>query len=297
MNRKPFLVSVVLFISFFLAVALVPRWLADSRDGDETGRPGRHHLVPILCFHNVDGHGIYSISRQSFRDHLEQIRKAGILVVPMRTLYRHAVANRLMPQPSAVITIDDDYANIVRVAAPILREYGYPATFFVYTKEIATDPRQGMSWDDLNRLRSEGFDVQNHSYSHTRFHEPNPGESPAAYEDRIRVEIVESRRHLREKLPGADIYAFAYPMGYYSNAVRDRLFQNGYRLLLTTDASPVDLTKPFDGTLHRYTIQKPGHLINPDEIFRLHLGYARRVHPSVSAASTADLMGEGLPAR
>ena len=300
-NRKALHASLGLFVACFLGVAFVPNWVAGSHSGGKPGRPGRHHLIPILCFHNVDGQGIYSISSQRFREHLQQIKEGGVRVIPLRTLYRHAVGNTLMAEPSVVITVDDDYANIVRVAAPILREFGYPATFFVYTREVFEDPRQGMSWDDLNRLRSEGFDVQNHSYSHTRFHEPNFGESPVDYESRIRVEILDSRRALRERLTGADIYAFAYPMGYYSNTVRDRLFQNGYRLLLTTDASPVDLTKPFDGTLHRYTIQKPGRIENPDEIFRLQLRYARRVLPSAqehtggAAAGSADLMGEDVP--
>lgn len=276
MNRKALPVSVLLFLALSATVVLWPR------RGELVGSilppvaPARHHLVPILCFHNVDGHGIYSISKARFREHLEEIRRLGIRVVPLRVLYRHAVAGRLMPEPSVVITVDDDYVNIVRVAAPILREYGYPATFFVYTKEVMDDPRNGMSWEDLQRLRSEGFDIQNHSYSHTRFHEPDPGESPAAYEERLRLELVESRRRLVEKLPGLDVYAFAYPMGYYSNRVRERLFQSGYRLLLTTDADPVDLTKPFTGTLHRYTIQRRGQSENPDEVFRMQLGYARR---------------------
>ncbi len=66
----------------------------------------RFHLVPILCFHNVDGPGPYSVSRQEFRAYMESIRRAGVQVVPLRTLYQHARENRLFDQPSMVITID-----------------------------------------------------------------------------------------------------------------------------------------------------------------------------------------------
>lgn len=270
-----------------------PFWQNEVRRSQSETTEGRYHLVPILCFHNVDGVGVYSVSVEKFRGYLDTLKHEGVEVVPLRSVYRHSVSNRLMPRPSVAITIDDDYVNIARVAAPILREYGYPATFFVYTQDIQKDPRGGMSWEDLQRLRREGFDIQNHSYSHTKFHEPDAGESPQAYAERVRREILESRKALVEALPGLDAYAFAYPMGYYSNNLRDQLFQAGYRLLLTTDAAPVDLTKPFTGTLHRHTIQKPVQGVDPDELFRLQIAYAKRLRSESIGGQTATAQSTG----
>ncbi|MEQ9363140.1 MAG: polysaccharide deacetylase family protein, partial [Leptospirales bacterium] len=198
----------------------------------------RYNLVPILCFHNVDGKGPYSVSQAKFRRYLRQIREAGIRVIPLRALHAAARENRLFTEPSLVITIDDDYKNIVRVAAPILREFRYPATFFFYTADILADPRWGTSWEDLRRLHSEGFDIQNHSYSHTVFHVRLPGESRGEYDARLHREIYTSREILQKELPEARLYAFAYPMGYFSDHLRERLTEAGYELLLTTDSRP-----------------------------------------------------------
>lgn len=234
----------------------------------------RYHLVPILCFHNVDGAGPYAVTREKFRAYMEAIRRSGVRVISLRDLYEAAKRNELMSQPSIVITVDDDYKNIVRVAAPILREYNYPATFFFYTRGILPDPRWGTSWQDLRRLHREGFDIQNHSFSHTKFHEKRASEDDDAYAHRVRREIITSREILQKNLPDADLYAFAYPMGFYSDYLRERLLAAGYDLLLTTDSRPVDLSKPFDPTFDRYTIQK--FLVkNPEAMFRKQLQYAR----------------------
>ena len=196
-----------------------------------------------------------------------------------------ARTNRLLRAPSVVITIDDDYENIARVAAPMLREFNYPATFFFYIQDIEENPRYGTSWDDLRRLHAEGFDIQNHSYSHTAFHHALPGETAAMYEARVDREIVLSKQIFESKIPDLDVYAFAYPMGYYSPPLRARLMHAGYEILLTTDARPVDLSRPFDPTFHRYTIQKY-FVRDPEAMFRLQLRYATRPYEADDVART-----------
>ncbi|MCB1174917.1 MAG: polysaccharide deacetylase family protein [Leptospiraceae bacterium] len=235
-----------------------------------------YHLVPILCFHNIDGVGPYSLDRQEFRYYLQRIREQGITVISLKSLVEHARQGRKMTQPSMVITIDDDYKNIMRVAAPLLREYSYPATFFVYIKDIQEHSQYGTSWEDLQRLHAEGFEIQNHSWSHTSFHKPRPGESLAGWQMRMHKEVVQSRRVLESQVPNLKIYAFAYPMGYNSPALRQLVRDSGYQVSVTTDARPVDLSKPFQPLFDRYTIQK--HLIKePGRMFDLQIKYATRL--------------------
>lgn len=244
------------------------------RRGAEPDSGIRYHLVPILLFHDLDADGPYSVSRHEFRRYMQEIKDSGVDVISLRSLYAKARKKELLRRPSMVITIDDDFKNIVRVAAPVLREFHYPATIFVYTMGVTKYPRYGMSWEDLNRLRAEGFDIQNHSWSHSKFHEPFPGESDAHYRNRVHREIVQSRDVLKQKIPGIDPYAFAYPMGYYSDFLREQLFKAGYKVLVTTDAHPVDLTREFDGTFHRYTIQKY-YVKDPEAMFQKQIYYAK----------------------
>ena len=224
-----------------------------------------YNRVPILLFHNLDGSGPYSVTRQDFKDRLDEIRSRHLKVIPLRELLERSRTRRPLDQPSVVITIDDDFENIARVAAPLLREYGYPATLFVYIKDINNHPAGGLSWDDLRRLHREGFEIQNHSWTHGVFHKPAKGEEREHYEKRVTKEIATSRKVLEEKIPGNKVYAFAFPMGYRSPYLESRLHEEGYEILLTTEASAADLTTPFSGFFHRFTLESntdPLHPIN-----------------------------------
>ena len=211
--------------------------------------------VPIFLFHNLDGEGKYSITRHEFKNYLEIIQEEGYEVISLKTLMSHARSGRAFEKPSCVITIDDDFKNIVRVAAPLLREFSYPATLFVYISDINPHPRGGLSWEDLDRLRDEGFEIQNHSFSHTKFHKPFAGETEHTFYARIQKEIHFSKTVLEEHFGKNTIYAFAYPMGYKSEILESKLKELGYELLLTTDARTVNVTSPFVGSFDRYTIQ------------------------------------------
>lgn len=277
-KRYKFIISLTAFSGILLLAFTIHPKYRDVQNPASAVKPSsvaRYYLAPILCFHNLDGKGPYSTSRQEFRYYMEQIREAGIQVIALRKLLEHAQKNQLLQQPSIVITIDDDYTNIVRVAAPILREYRYPATIFAYIQNIHKNPQRGMSWEDLNRLHSEGFEIQNHSYSHTAFHLPLLTESSTRYEKRVEREILLSRDILEKNMPGNKIYAFAYPMGYHSTHLEKKLLGAGYDLLLTTDAHPVDLRKVFTGVFDRYTIQKK-YVKNPQAMFRRQLSYAKK---------------------
>lgn len=236
--------------------------------------PAQHHLVPILCFHDVDGKGPYSVTRKELRYYLQTLKDENIQIVPLKEVVDRAEKKQLFEKPTMAITIDDNFENIARVAAPMLREFGYPATFFVYTRNINNHPRGGMAWEDLQRLINEGFDIQNHSHTHTAFHVPRPGESKASFEARVHMEVVGSRKIFNKHLPEHKIWAFAYPMGYYSDYLIKKVDEEGYRLALTVDANPVDLTQGFNGSFDRYTIQK--YLVSdPKAMFMKQIAYAR----------------------
>lgn len=241
--------------------------------------PGSYHQVPIFLFHNLDGGGRYSISRSDFRAYLELIKKSGVQIVSLKTLAEHASKGRFFEKPTAVITIDDDFKNIARVAAPLLREYGYPATIFVYINGISNHPKSGMSWEDLRRLHKEGFEIQSHSWTHTKFHVPYRGETRAVYENRLRREVIDSRKILEEKIPGNRVYSFAFPMGYYNDSLVEYVRAGGYEVMVTTKGDPADMTAPYTGILHRHTIEKENLALNL-VLFKKQLEIAQTAHPS-----------------
>ncbi|MDW7976069.1 MAG: polysaccharide deacetylase family protein [Leptospiraceae bacterium] len=250
------MISLPVFIAILLFSVFISYSFSSQKTISTAPKTERlYYLVPILLFHNVDGFGPFSLTRQEFRKYLDVIKNENIRVISLRELYEHAITNTLLEKPSVVITIDDNYTNIVRVLAPILREYGFHATFFFYTNMIYPHPMFGSSWEDLKRLLQEGFDIQNHSHTHTIFHIRQEGQSEADFRNKLYQEMVYSKKIFEEKL-NHKIWAFAYPMGLYTEELHKYAFENGYQLVLTTDAKPVDLTKKFEGVMRRYTIHK-----------------------------------------
>ncbi len=212
-----------------------------------------YYKIPVLIFHNVDGAGRYSITSEEFRDVLEEIKRQKIRIISMRDLIQMAETGSWPETPSAVLTFDDDYENIVKTAAPLLREYRLPASFYAYISNISSDEKQGFTYEDLNRLLSEGFEVENHSWSHGVFQKPYAGESAAHYESRLDREVRLSREVLESRLI-RKVYTFALPMGYKSPALLDRLKNEGYELVLLADGGIQDLREGYDGTFDRATI-------------------------------------------
>ncbi|HJY91566.1 MAG TPA: polysaccharide deacetylase family protein, partial [Candidatus Acidoferrum sp.] len=51
------------------------------------------------------------------------------------------------------------------VAWPILKEFGYPFTLFVYTQWVNTGGKS-MTWAQLEEMRDAGVDLESHTVSH-----------------------------------------------------------------------------------------------------------------------------------
>ncbi|GIX40288.1 MAG: hypothetical protein KatS3mg129_0021 [Leptospiraceae bacterium] len=261
-------------ILFFSYVYLIKSEYLKKNDTNKS----EYYLVPVILFHDIDGKGPYSVTREEFRHYLNILKQEKIQIVSLQKLYEHAIQNKFFNKPTMVITIDDDYVNIVRVLAPILREFHYPATFFFYIQDINPRPTMGTSWDDLKRLLNEGFDIQNHSFSHSVFYKKQINETNEEYQNRLFKEIILSKKILEKNLKHP-IWAFAYPMGYYTDELNEYVFNNGYKIVLTTDGKPLDLSKKFNGIIHRYTIQKK-YVKDPIKMFYKQIAFAKKTYNS-----------------
>jgi peptidoglycan/xylan/chitin deacetylase (PgdA/CDA1 family) len=71
----------------------------------------------------------------------------------------------------AVLTLDDAVKSHRTFVAPLLKELGFRATFFV-THAWMDDPVNHMSWADIAEIHRMGFEIGNHSWTHAGFHTP-----------------------------------------------------------------------------------------------------------------------------
>ncbi len=71
----------------------------------------------------------------------------------------------------AVLTFDDAVKSHHSFVAPLLKDLGFNATFFI-TYEWMDDTVNFMSWQEVAELHSMGFEIGNHSWHHWDFSQP-----------------------------------------------------------------------------------------------------------------------------
>lgn len=75
----------------------------------------------------------------------------------------------LLPVPDklVVLTFDDAVKSHVTVARPLLKRYGFNATFFISEGfHFPTDKTNYMTWGEIRALHEDGFEVGNHTRDH-----------------------------------------------------------------------------------------------------------------------------------
>ena len=112
--------------------------------------------------------------------------------------------------PRVAITFDDGYRDVLEHAVPVLRELGFPATFFVPTQWIGAEsgwdpvPAELMTGDELVELARSGFAVESHGHAHIDY----ARSEPQAAEADVRTSV----ERLAELLGSRPRY-LAYPYG------------------------------------------------------------------------------------
>lgn len=103
-------------------------------------RPG---AVPVLVYHSVSPDAGWlpwaantSVRPQTLRRHLETLRRGGWNVIPTRALVAARRNGMPVANRTVVMHFDDGYLDNFIFAAPLLRQFGYPAAFFVSTDFI-----------------------------------------------------------------------------------------------------------------------------------------------------------------
>jgi peptidoglycan/xylan/chitin deacetylase (PgdA/CDA1 family) len=107
----------------------------------------------VLVYHRVvpegaAGGGGITVSSTRFAEHLLAL-KTHFRPLHLADLVE-ALADRVLPQQSVVITFDDGYLDNLINAKPLLEQHGLPATVFVVSGYIGSGRR--FWWDELERI-------------------------------------------------------------------------------------------------------------------------------------------------
>jgi len=215
------------------------------------------------------------------------------------------IIKKKMPEKLVVLTFDDATASHYSVVAPLLKKYGFGATFFVCEfPPNFSDTTKYMNWRQIKELDKMGFEIANHTRSHP------------AVAKLSREALLEELSYIDQKCDSMDIdrpVSFAYP-GYslsqeainvlhergilFSRAGGSRVYEpeNDYPLLVPSWAMDSEnkgqmmeaLGKAGKGkivvlTIHGVPDAEHPWVNTPPELFREYLQYLAENHYNVIA--------------
>ncbi len=192
----------------------------------------------IMTYHSIDPSGsVISVRPEIFRAHLEALVAQNIPVVSLPKLLT-------LPSTAAAIaiTFDDGLESVLKEAAPLLAEYGLPATLFVVSDATGrTNAWQGrpepgiptqrtLDWDELGDLTQQGWTIGSHTRSHPRL--------TRCTKAQVHDELEGSAAAIQSRL-GTRPSCFAYPFGDLNSDIASAARQT-YAVSCTTVHLPLD---------------------------------------------------------
>ncbi|MCP4110613.1 MAG: polysaccharide deacetylase family protein [Desulfobacteraceae bacterium] len=190
--------------------------------------------VPVFLYHKFSNKtsGKYSVTQAAFEEQMKYLKENEYRIITLNQFLNFLDYNAPLHPKSVLLTFDDGWESMYDIAFPILKKYGFPATFFIYTDFIGKD--QAMSWDQIRELAEYGFDIQCHTKTHQDLSESDKGESFEDYFADLEKEILIPShliaRHLNKKCT-----CLAYPLGKTNSLVTAFLMEHGYRAGFTFD--------------------------------------------------------------
>lgn len=184
-------------------------------------------LHPILMYHHIQD--IFQPANAAEKElYLNPAKLKEEMKFLSESGYRAALLSELfddLPGERVVITFDDGYKDVVDNALPILKELGFRGVVFIIVNNVG---RPGyMSFDDLNKLKNEGWEIGSHTLAH-----PDLAKEPETIQ---RKQIFESKKILEDGL-NIKIEYFCYPAGRYNETTINLLKEAGYVGAVTVES-------------------------------------------------------------
>ena len=164
------------------------------------------------------GYVRYAVSEATFRHHLAHLRDCG---------YRGISVGQWLAggedEPTVVMTFDDGCETDALVAAPLLLDAGFKATFYVIAERVGWPGY--LSPAQLRALSAAGFEIGCHSMTHSYLDEVN--------DQQLRVELGEAKDRL-EQIAQCSVAHFSCPGGRWSRGLARSAAEAGYESVTTS---------------------------------------------------------------
>tara|TARA_R110002072_G_scaffold99008_1_gene217949 strand:+ start:52442 stop:53272 length:831 start_codon:yes stop_codon:yes gene_type:complete len=140
-----------------------------------------------------------------------------------------------VPDRLVVLTFDDSAITHATHVGPLLKKYGFGATFFITEGfNFTTNKKDYMTWGQISELHKAGFEIGNHTRRHAAVNRQTAGEIDSD------VEYIEDQC-VKHGIPKP--VSFCYP-GYATSDIAVKVLKNrGYRFARAGGARAFDPAK------------------------------------------------------
>jgi peptidoglycan/xylan/chitin deacetylase (PgdA/CDA1 family) len=164
-----------------------------------------------LC-QSEPGYVRYILPLETFRSHLDWMKKSGIRGLNVSEALRYPI------EPSVCITFDDGCETDLIAAAPVLREFGLNATFYLTSGFLGTPGY--LTANQVRELEAQGFEIGCHSMTHPYLSDLR--------EPELTREIVDAKFQI-EQIVGHPIEHFSCPGGRFDRRTLEMARRAGFR--------------------------------------------------------------------
>ena len=183
--------------------------------------------IPILGYHRVGGYKgdhVPTVSAESFERQLALLAKRRYRVVDLSDVVACLDQGRPFPRRSVVVTFDDGYEETHRIAWPLLKRFGFPATVFITPEEVGLPGF--LTWEQVVELAKGGMTIGSHTMHHRYL--------PLVKDEQLSEELVGSKQRIEARI-GRPVHFISYPVGGFTRPVQAVVKQAGYLAACTTN--------------------------------------------------------------
>ena len=213
--------------------------------------------VSVLGYHDfITGRSTnpMMIHIDKFRSQMQALKDADIPVIGFDEFFAWRRGEKDIHDPSVVITIDDGWRSTYELAWPVLKEFDFPFSIYLYKNYVGGGGR-ALTVEMIQEMVAAGVEVGSHTVSHplrkSVFAEPGK-RSQAEFEEYLRVELQESKSFLEDKF-GIRVRTFAYPGGIHTDEIVALAEKYGYQASITCNPSRTTWDTPLQ-KINRYII-------------------------------------------
>jgi len=215
--------------------------------------------VKVLVYHWVDhqpGRKLraWGLTPDTFLAQMSALADGGYEILSLGDVLQVVSGERPSSPKAVALTFDDGYQDLLDHVLPVLKRFGFRATFFLVSDRVGgtnswdarhgDPPRRLMGWNEAATLVAQGMEIGSHSRTHPFL--TNLSESEMEQEIRGSKEMIEDRL-------GRPVRSFSYPHGLHDARCRRLVASAGYSGAFSTRFGGNGVrTDPFQ--LHRSEI-------------------------------------------